>query len=197
MKISGPLPPLAQDKDSSIKTSVAFLVNDVRDIYESFVLRILSTLLLDGPSSLFYRALIESDLGASHRTIIFFVFDCNLMPPCLSCHAGSDLSPNTGYDGHGREASLAVGVQDASTEDIEKIHSTIAQVFQEAASKPFDMEQIESVLHQIELSQKYQSTRFGLGLASSLFPAWIHNGKLNALHDLFIHSSTLQPILLR
>ena len=65
------------------------------------------------------------------------------------------------------------------------------------ASKPFDMEQIESVLHQIELSQKYQSTRFGLGLASSLFPAWIHNGKLNALHDLFIHSSTLQPILLR
>ena len=36
--------------------------------------------------------------------------------------------------------------------------------------------QVESVLHQIELSQKSQSTRLGLNMASSLFPVWTHGG---------------------
>ena len=32
------------------------------------------------------------------------------------------------------------------------------------------------MLHQIELSQKSQSTRLGLNMASSLFPVWTHGG---------------------
>ena len=54
---------MSADTGRAAKVSISFLMNDVLDIYESFVLRILSMLLLDGPTSLFYRELVESGLG--------------------------------------------------------------------------------------------------------------------------------------
>jgi Zn-dependent M16 (insulinase) family peptidase len=54
---------MSPDNEKSTKVSVAFLLNDVTDVYESFCLRILGSLLVDGPTSLFYQALIESGLG--------------------------------------------------------------------------------------------------------------------------------------
>lgn len=74
------------DADKQSKVSIAFLTNDVTEVYESFVMRIVASLLLDGPQTPLYRALIDSGLG-------------------------SDFSPNTGYDYHSRETSFAVGLQ--------------------------------------------------------------------------------------
>lgn len=152
-KVTGPVDPMSADTGRAAKVSISFLMNDVLDIYESFVLRILSMLLLDGPTSLFYRELVESGLG-------------------------TDFSPNTSYDGHGREAVFAVGVQGVNEEEIDQICKKIMAVFQQASEQPADMQQIESFLHQFELSQKSQSTRFGLNIASSLFPVWTHGGDI-------------------
>ncbi len=59
----GPVDPMNASNASNAKISVSFLMNEASDAYESFALRILSALLIDGPSSPFYLALIESGLG--------------------------------------------------------------------------------------------------------------------------------------
>ena len=64
VELKGPSDAMAGDEQRQTKTSVAYLMNDVRDVHETFVLRILSALLLDGPTSVFHQALIESGLGA-------------------------------------------------------------------------------------------------------------------------------------
>jgi Zn-dependent M16 (insulinase) family peptidase len=38
-------------------------VCDISDVYESFVMKIVSELLVEGPNAPFYRTLIEADLG--------------------------------------------------------------------------------------------------------------------------------------
>ena len=151
VQLTGPPDAMAVDSDRSAKVSIAYLLNDVRDTNEVFALRILSSLLVSGPSSPFYQSLIESGLG-------------------------SDFAPNTYYDAHGNEASFAVGLTGVSTADIGKVVEAIKSTFESVASKPFDSEQIESILHQVELSLKHQSTKFGLNLVSSISSAWVHGG---------------------
>ena len=58
------------------------------------------------------------------------------------CSTGSDFSPNTGYDGHGRETSFAVGVQGAAADQIGEVHRIIADCFAKAAAEPFDPAQV-------------------------------------------------------
>eukprot|EP00042_Codosiga_hollandica_P049515 m.576397 g.576397 ORF g.576397 m.576397 type:complete len:1026 (-) comp57899_c0_seq4:23-3100(-) len=151
INLLGPPETMAPDPEKTAKVSRSFMLGDVTDANESFALRMLGSLLVDGPSSVFYRALIESGLG-------------------------SDYSPNTYFDGQGRETSFAVGVQGAAKDDTEKILSTIAQTFLKASQEPFDAKQVESLLHQIELSQKEESSNFGLRIISAIMPSWVHNG---------------------
>jgi Zn-dependent M16 (insulinase) family peptidase len=69
-----------------------------------------------------------------------------------------------------------VGVQGALSADVPKVEAVIKQTFEKAAAQPFDAAHIESILHQIELSQKSQSTNFGLNVANAVFPTWTHGG---------------------
>ena len=43
--------------------ALAYLVCDISDVYESFVMKIVSELLVEGPNAPFYRTLIEAGLG--------------------------------------------------------------------------------------------------------------------------------------
>jgi Zn-dependent M16 (insulinase) family peptidase len=151
-KLTGPADPMAADQSSAAKISIAYLLTDICDVYECFALRILTSLLVDGPTSLFYRQLIESGLG-------------------------SDFSPNTYFDDQGKDTSFAIGVQGANADQASAILERIRQTFERASVEPFDNNDIESILHQIELGQKHQSTNFGLNLASALMPTWTHNGQ--------------------
>ncbi len=46
-------------------------------------------------------------------------------------------------------------------------------------------QEIEGVLHQIELSQRKKGTNYGLNIASGLVNSWIHGG----VFTLLVHSS--------
>ena len=63
--------------DKQVKLSLSYLANDITDTFESFSMRLLSYLLLDGHASPMYKALIDTNLG-------------------------SEFTINTGYDGSTR-----------------------------------------------------------------------------------------------
>lgn len=96
-------------------------------------MRLLSYLMLDGHASPMYKALIESGLGA-------------------------EFSANTGYDSSTMQSCFSVGLQGIKSDDIDKIKSTIQNVFEKAHQEGFDSNRVEAALHQMELSRKHVSS---------------------------------------
>ncbi|XP_049632256.1 presequence protease, mitochondrial isoform X1 [Suncus etruscus] len=142
---------LAADASKQTTVSVSFLLPQITDISEAFTLSLLSSLLISGPNSPFYKALIESGLG-------------------------SDFSPDAGYSGHTREAYFSVGLQGIAEEDVDKVCSIIDKTIEEVAEKGFEDDRIEALLHKLEIQMKHQSVSFGLALTSYIASCWNHDG---------------------
>ena len=66
--------------------SSSYLLSDITDINESFTLQVLGELLMGGPSSPFYKTLVQPGIGAG-------------------------FSPVSGYDSHIKETTFTVGLQ--------------------------------------------------------------------------------------
>uniref|UniRef100_A0A6I8NDF6 Presequence protease, mitochondrial n=1 Tax=Ornithorhynchus anatinus TaxID=9258 RepID=A0A6I8NDF6_ORNAN len=141
----------AADPNKQTTVSVSFLLPDITDTFEAFTLSLLSSLLIWGPNSPFYKALIESGLG-------------------------TDFSPDVGYNGCTREAYFSVGLQGIAEKDTEAIKHIIAKTIDEVIEKGFEDERIEALLHKIEIQMKHQSTSFGLALTSYIASCWNHEG---------------------
>eukprot|EP00123_Amoebidium_parasiticum_P018496 comp24222_c3_seq1/m.44621 comp24222_c3_seq1/g.44621 ORF comp24222_c3_seq1/g.44621 comp24222_c3_seq1/m.44621 type:complete len:1016 (-) comp24222_c3_seq1:414-3461(-) len=126
------------------------------DPYESFATRVLATLLVEGSKSPFYQALIES-------------------------HIGTDYSPNTGLDTSTKEPSFCVGLQGLNPADVEKVERIIHETIEKTIATGFENDRVEAILHQIELSQRHQTSSFGLSLGASLMSPWIHETSIEEL----------------
>ncbi|RPA92156.1 hypothetical protein L873DRAFT_1710960 [Choiromyces venosus 120613-1] len=148
LRVYGPVDPL-MDKDSQYKTSVSWIMNDTSNIVETFSLRVLSNLLLDGYGSPMYRGLIEAKLG-------------------------SDFSPNTGYDTGAKIGIFSVGLQNVRQEHVQQVEDTIHQVLQELRTKGFDSKKVDGVLHQLELGLKHKTANFGMSVMHSLTSGWFN-----------------------
>jgi Zn-dependent M16 (insulinase) family peptidase len=118
---------------------ISFLLFPVNDAYHSLLLSVLSKLLLDGPSSPLYQTLIESNIG-------------------------SEYTPNTGYDASTNESSFSVGLQGVKREGIELVKDAVWDALSKVSRKGFEEERVESVLHQIELQLKHQTSHYGRSL---------------------------------
>ncbi|EMP41137.1 Presequence protease [Chelonia mydas] len=123
----------------------------ITDTYETFTLNLLSSLLVGGPNSPFYKALLEASLG-------------------------TDFSPDVGFNGCTKEAYFSVGLQGIAEKDIETIKQITARTIDEVIEKGFEEERIEALLHKIEIQMKHQSTSFGLALTSYIASCWNHEG---------------------
>uniref|UniRef100_A0A2K6SEG9 Presequence protease, mitochondrial n=1 Tax=Saimiri boliviensis boliviensis TaxID=39432 RepID=A0A2K6SEG9_SAIBB len=141
----------ATDPSKQRTVSISFLLPDITDTFEAFTLSLLSSLLISGPNSPFYKALIESGLG-------------------------TDFSPDVGYNGYTREAYFSVGLQGIAEKDIETVRSLVDRTIDEVIEKGFEDERIEASLHKIEIQMKHQSTSFGLTLTSYIASCWNHDG---------------------
>ncbi|XP_075406246.1 presequence protease, mitochondrial [Tenrec ecaudatus] len=142
---------LAADSSKQTTVSVSFLLPGITDTFESFTLTLLSSLLIGGPNSPFYKALIESGLG-------------------------TDFSPNVGYNGYTREAFFSVGLQGIAEKDIQTVKTIIDKTIDEVIEKGFEDDRIEALLHKTEIQMKHQSTSFGLTLTSFIASCWNHDG---------------------
>ncbi|GAV49142.1 hypothetical protein ZYGR_0N05480 [Zygosaccharomyces rouxii] len=134
------LPPERQ-----LKTSMTWICGEPQDTYETFLLRVLSNLLMDGHSSVFYQRLIESGIGL-------------------------DFSVNSGLDSASAANFVTIGLQ--GVQDVDEFRKTVKDIFAEVANKPFNRDRIEAIMQQLELSKKDHKSDFGLQLACSLVPSW-------------------------
>jgi Zn-dependent M16 (insulinase) family peptidase len=144
--VSGPIDPLV-DKDIQYKTSTSWLMGDSADILESFSLGIMSALLMDGYGSPLYRNLIEAGLG-------------------------TDWSPNSGFDTSGRVGIFSIGLTGVKEVDVPKVKEAIHKTFREAYENGFEKSKIDGYLHQLELSLKHKTARFGMRLMQRIKPKW-------------------------
>ncbi|KPP72132.1 presequence protease, mitochondrial-like [Scleropages formosus] len=143
--------PLAPDPSKQNSLCVSYLLGDITDSFESFTLSLLSSLMVNGPNSPLYKALIEPKIGTDFCSVV-------------------------GYDGSTREASFSVGLQGVAEKDMETVKQIIFQTIDEIIAAGFEEERIEALLHKIEVQMKHQSTNFGLSLASYIAPCWNHDG---------------------
>lgn len=142
---------LAPDQTRQNTLCVSFLLGDITDTFEGFTLSLLSSLMVSGPNSPFYKALIEPKIG-------------------------TDFSSVVGYDGSTREASFSIGLQGMAEQDMERVKQLIHQTIDDIIQNGFEEERIEALLHKIEIQMKHQSTNFGLALASYVASSWNHDG---------------------
>jgi Zn-dependent M16 (insulinase) family peptidase len=144
--VSGPIDPLV-DKDMQYKTSTSWLVGDSTNILETFSLGIMFSLLMDGYGSPLYRNLIEAGLG-------------------------TEWSPNSGFDGSGRVGIFSVGLTGVKEADVPKVKDAIHKTFQDAHKNGFEKSKIDGYLHQLELSLKHKTAKFGIRLLQRIKPRW-------------------------
>ena len=138
-------------KEKQNQIAIGYLMSDIRDIYETFLLHFVTELLVKGPNSYFYKTLIEPNISGGYNSV-------------------------TGYDATIKDTMFCVGLQDVDKNDFEKIQRIFDETIEQAIERGFDERHINSVIHNLELSMKHQTTKFGLGLLFSLTPLMNHNG---------------------
>ncbi|CAG9328104.1 PITRM1_1 [Blepharisma stoltei] len=138
------------DPNRPSQFSMTFLCNEIsKDPYLTFCMGILSSLLLEGPGTPFYKSLLESGLGRNYI-------------------AGS------GYDTTTKEATFTFGVTGMNDADSRKVENAILKTLQVCMNEEFDLNMIESTLHQIEIRNKEIKPNYGLLLISSMIPYALH-----------------------
>nr|DBA25108.1 TPA: hypothetical protein GDO54_012678 [Pyxicephalus adspersus] len=140
----------ASDPAKQTMVSITFLTSEITDPFEVFTLSLLSSLLVDGPNSPFYKALLEAKLG-------------------------TDFSPDSGFTNCTRDTYFSIGLQGIAKEDVNTVKEIISKTIEEVVQKGFESERIEALLHKLEIQMKHQSTSFGLSLASFLASSWNHD----------------------
>lgn len=133
--------------------AVGYVMSDITNVYETFLLYVLTELMIKGPNSYFYKSLIEPNISGGFNSI-------------------------TGYDPTTKDTILTIGLQDVDKDDFDKILNIVDTTIDEAIENGFEQKHIDSVLHNLELQTKHQTPKFGLGLLFNLTPILNHNGDI-------------------
>ncbi|KZC11558.1 PREDICTED: presequence protease, mitochondrial [Dufourea novaeangliae] len=145
--------PMVANSNRQGTIAIGYLCNDINEIQKTFEMQVLAQLLLRGPNSAFYKSLVESDLGVA-------------------------FGPMTGYDAHCKDTMFVLSLLGVKEEHFEKIERIFDETVQSIIENGFKTDQIEAVLHSIELHIKHQTSNFGLQLLFNLTPLWNHDGNL-------------------
>uniref|UniRef100_A0A1B6DCM2 Presequence protease, mitochondrial n=1 Tax=Clastoptera arizonana TaxID=38151 RepID=A0A1B6DCM2_9HEMI len=144
---------MAADPEKQSTLAIAHLCSDINNIQENFMLQVLSDLLVAGPNSAFYKSLVEPNIG-------------------------SGFSPVTGYEPQIKDTIFTVGLQGLNPKDFDWVVDTFNKTVDKVISDGFEQDNIDGVLHRIELNVKHQSTDFGLSLLFAITSLWNHDGKI-------------------
>ena len=134
---------------------VGWLLGETARLDELIDAHLLAGVLLDNSASPLRQALESTDLGS----------------------APSELC---GLDDDAKEFNFVAGLEGARAEDAAAIEDMIMNVLREVAADGVACAQVESVLHQLELSQREiggDGFPFGLKLMLSALPAALHGGE--------------------
>jgi Zn-dependent M16 (insulinase) family peptidase len=146
----------AENGDTARKTHIVlgWLLGDMTDLDQVLRLNLLSRLLLDNSSSPLMHALETTPLGSAP-------------------------SPLCGLDDSARELLFAAGVEGSEPEHAEAVEQLVLGVLAEVAETGVPAEQVEAMLHQIELGRREiggDRYPYGLQLIMNALPQAVHHG---------------------
>lgn len=152
------------DDDLSRKTHIvlAWLLGENTDLKMLLKCHLLSDVLLDTSASPLRQALEKTELATA-------------------------ASPMCGFEEEHMEMNFMCGVEGSDPEHAEEIEMLILDVLRQVAEEGIEREQLEAVLHQLELSQREiggDGWPYGLQLIFSCMSAAVHRGDPIALLDL-------------
>lgn len=142
--VDGPLDPLF-DETRQYKTSLSWVLGDSSDINETYVWKVFSNLLMDGHSSPFYKALIDTNLGTD-----------------FSVNSGLDVTPSSNI--------FTIGLQGLSEESLPKFKKAVFEVLEDVAQNGIPQDRIEAILNQAELADREVEANLGMGFVYKMFP---------------------------
>ncbi|MCK5717555.1 MAG: insulinase family protein, partial [Thiomargarita sp.] len=156
--------PLDKTEDNKNKTHtvLAWLLGKSSDIQEVMNATLLTGILLDNSASPLYHVLETTELGIGP-------------------------SPLCGFDDSSRESSFMCGLEGSNPEQADEVEALIFKVLEDVANKGVPLSQVESVLHQIELSQREitgGAFPYGLRLLVNALSPMIHGGDPVAFLDI-------------
>lgn len=146
--------------DKQTKTSMTWICGSPKNVYDSFLLKILGNVLMDGQSSVMYQKLIESGIG-------------------------SEFSVNSGAESSTAVNLLTIGVQGVT--DLELFRATVNDVFKNILEEKIDPEKIDGIIQMLELTKKDHKPDFGLQLLYSILPGW--SNSVDPLDSLSLHDT--------
>jgi len=152
----------AENTQNKTHIVLAWLLGKSTDIHEVMKANLLTGVLLSNSASPLRHALETTNLGIAP-------------------------SPLCGLDDSSRETNFMCGLEGSNQEQAEAVEAFILQVLTEIADKGVPPEFVESVLHQIELSQREitgDSFPYGLHLLINPLSAMIHGGDPVAFLDI-------------
>ena len=144
------------EEDVSNKTHIVigWLLGESISLEQMLQTHLMSSVLLDNSASPLRRALETSDLGSAP-------------------------SPLCGLEDSNLEMSFICGLEGTNPDQAEKVEQLVLQVLQQVAEEGVPQENVEAVLHQLELSQREiggDSYPYGLQLILESLSAAIHHG---------------------
>ena len=148
--------PIDKSEDSKNKTHVvlAWLLGKSSDNREVMNANLLAGILLDNSASPLRQALETTSLGTA---------------PSAFC----------GVDDSHREGTFMCGLEGSNPEQAEEVEALMLRVLNDVATNGVPLEQVESVLHQIELAQREitgDSFPYGLRLMLNALSPMLHGG---------------------
>ncbi|POS85931.1 hypothetical protein EPUL_001862 [Erysiphe pulchra] len=147
--VQGPIDPLVP-LEMQNKTSISWLMCHTTNVVETFSLEILSSLLIDGYGSPLYRSLIEAGLGI-------------------------EWSPNTGFDTSGKISIFSVGLTGVKNDNLSNIKEVIFKTLRQVHQKGFEDSKVQGLLHQMEISLKHKTAKFGMSLLNRVQSQWFQD----------------------
>jgi hypothetical protein len=156
--------PIDKQEESKNKTHIvlAWLLGKSTDLREIMNANLLTGVLLDNSASPLRYALETTSLGTAP-------------------------SPLCGLDDSSREGNFMCGLEGSNPEQAEAVEGFILQVLNDVADNGVPLEMVESVLHQIELSQREITGNhfpYGLRLSLNALSPMIHGGDPVAFLDI-------------
>lgn len=108
-------------------------------------------LMMDGQSSVLYKALIDSGMGTDY-------------------HAGA------GVHELGKDLAVSIGVNGVHEDRVDEVRSVIEQTLQKCATnnKWYSQLQLDSMLHQMELDMLRPKRDYGISLTPTVIADMVH-----------------------
>ncbi|TXR53474.1 insulinase family protein [Reinekea thalattae] len=148
--------PLETDIDNKTYHTLAWLLGESADLEQQLEAHLLSDLLLDNSASPLRKALETSEIG-------------------------TNPSPLCGLDDSNREMIFLCGMEGSTPEQAEAFEQLVTETLQQVAEQGVSDDDIEAMLHQLELSQREitgDSYPYGLQLIFSVTGAATHGGSV-------------------